>query len=244
MRSQSPLANEVIIAIVAVLLTITSACALQYYRLIRKARSEYEKASAIVEDVIMSFNRQLKREVTKLDRIEFEIQGNAAKIESTIKRVDNTEKKVNPVEDRLNIFLEENQKASAALFETVTKLQEIKASHENLQVKVTELQEQMQKLSVAPELKAESVIPLRRDKAIAALTDTEIQVLEMLVAEGSKTAPEIRERVQLSREHTARLMKKLYEEGYLERETDKIPFKYNVKKEMESLLKKSERAQL
>jgi DNA-binding Lrp family transcriptional regulator len=75
------------------------------------------------------------------------------------------------------------------------------------------------------------------------LTDTEIAVLEMLSAEGAKTAPEIKERVQLSREHTARLMKKLYEEGYLERETGKIPFKYCVKKEMENLLKKPESAQ-
>jgi hypothetical protein len=46
--------------------------------------------------------------------------------------------------------------------------------------------------------------------------------------------------VKLSREHTARLMKKLYEEGYLERETSKIPFKYSVKKEMEKFLKKTE----
>jgi hypothetical protein len=35
-------------------------------------------------------------------------------------------------------------------------------------------------------------------------------------------------------------MKKLYEEGYLERDTGKIPFKYSVKKEMEKLLKKTE----
>jgi len=35
-------------------------------------------------------------------------------------------------------------------------------------------------------------------------------------------------------------MKKLYEEGYLERDSSKIPFKYSVKKEMERLLRKSE----
>jgi predicted transcriptional regulator len=67
--------------------------------------------------------------------------------------------------------------------------------------------------------------------------------LELLSAEGAKTAPEIKERVHLSREHTARLMKKLYEGGYLERETGKIPFKYSVKKEMEKLLRKPENTQ-
>ncbi len=86
-------------------------------------------------------------------------------------------------------------------------------------------------------------MPIKRDKAMAALTDTEISVLEMLSAEGPKTAPEIKDRVHLSREHTARLMKKLYEEGYLEREVGKIPFSYSIKKEMEKFLRKPENPQ-
>ena len=75
---------------------------------------------------------------------------------------------------------------------------------------------------------------------MAALTDTEIAVLEMLIKDGPKTAPEIKEKINLSREHTGRLMKKLYEEGYLERGSGKIPFRYSIKKEMEILLQKSE----
>jgi DNA-binding MarR family transcriptional regulator len=101
----------------------------------------------------------------------------------------------------------------------------------------------MQKLAVIPETRTETtlpVMPIKRDKAMASLTETEVAVLEFLSSEGPKTAPEIKEKVQLSREHTARLMKKLYEQGYLERETDKLPFKYSVKKEMEKLLKKTE----
>jgi DNA-binding MarR family transcriptional regulator len=109
-----------------------------------------------------------------------------------------------------------------------------------LKTKITALDEQLQKVTAIPEVRSEPVIPIRRDKAIAALTDTELSVLEMLSTEGPKTAPEIKEKVHLSREHTARLMKKLYEEGYLERETGKIPFKYSIKKEMGKLLKKSE----
>ena len=106
--------------------------------------------------------------------------------------------------------------------------------------KLAGLEEKARQMPLAPETGLEAVIPIRRDKAIAQLTDTELTVLEMLASEGPKTAPEIKERVKLSREHTARLMKKLYEEGYLERETGKIPFRYSVKKEMEKLLKKTE----
>jgi len=75
---------------------------------------------------------------------------------------------------------------------------------------------------------------------LAPLTQTELSVLEILASEGAKTALEIRERIQLTREHTARLMKKLYEEGYLERDTEKMPYAYRVKKEMLKILKKVE----
>ena len=59
------------------------------------------------------------------------------------------------------------------------------------------------------------VMPIKRDKAMAALTDTEIAVLEMLSKEGRKNSTRNQGESKLSREHTARLMKKLYEEGYL-----------------------------
>jgi DNA-binding CsgD family transcriptional regulator len=231
------------VTLTGVLLAITAGAAIEYYRLIRKAQFEYQKARELVEDVVLSFNRELRRETNKLDTVAFKIQGNTSKIDVAIKRVENVEKRIAPIDNQLSTVLGENQRVAAALTETSAKMRDIEVSNEVLKAKVADLQEQVQKFSAAPELKIEPVIPIKRDKAMAALTDTEIAVLEMLAAEGAKTAPEIKERVQLSREHTARLMKKLYEEGYLERETEKIPFKYKIKKEMERLLKKPENAQ-
>jgi hypothetical protein len=59
-------------------------------------------------------------------------------------------------------------------------------------------------------------------------TATELQVLTLLATEGPKSAPEIGRAVARSREHTARLMKKLYQEGYIRRDQTRIPFKYSV----------------
>jgi DNA-binding MarR family transcriptional regulator len=120
------------------------------------------------------------------------------------------------------------------------RLQDIVTSQEKLSARISGLEEQVTRLSVAPEMKVEAVIPIKKEKALASLTETELSVLEMLASEGPKTAPEIKNRINLSREHTARLMKKLYDGGYLERDSSKIPFKYKVKKEMENLLKKAE----
>jgi predicted HTH transcriptional regulator len=122
-------------------------------------------------------------------------------------------------------------------------VQILEVAQERLIAKITGLEDEVQKFMFAPEMKSEPVMPIRRDKALATLTDTEIMVLEMLLTEGPKTAPEIKERISLSREHTARLMKKLYEEGYLERETGKIPFRYSAKEEMGKFLGKPESQQ-
>jgi len=67
------------------------------------------------------------------------------------------------------------------------------------------LEEQIQKIPTIPEIQGEGnisimpVIPIKRDKAMAALTDTEVVAIEFLSAEGPKTAPEIKEKINLSR---------------------------------------------
>lgn len=232
------LSDFVLLITATILLVITAATGVRYYRLMHKARFEYEKARDIVEEIVRSFKRELRRDNEKLDSIGFEIESNSARIEAATKRVEDFDTKLPQLDRQLATVSDVVQKTSGAFTETGNRVIALAQEHESLKSRIAALQEQIEKLSAMPEMKVEPVIPIRRDKAMASLTDTEIAVLEMLATEGAKTAPEIKARVQLSREHTARLMKKLYEEGYLERETGKIPFKYNVKKEMEKFLNK------
>lgn len=221
----------------------------EYYRQIRKAQKEYEKAKDFVEDIVLSFNRELKREADRLELITFKVEGNSAKADTSLNKIESVEKRLTPFEQQLgNITQTISQKLSqnntnilSGLSGLELKIKDIEASQETLKLKITGFEDQIQKFtSFPPEVRNEPVILIKRDKAMAALNDTEIAVLEMLSKEGAKTAPEIKERVHLSREHTARLMKKLYEEGYLEREEGKIPFRYSIKKEMENLMQKAE----
>jgi chromosome segregation ATPase len=230
--------------LIGVLLAATIGASVEYYRQIRKAQKEYEKAREAVEDIVLSFNRELKREADRLELVAYKVEGTTAKTDASLKRVDSIEKKIAPIESKLRAISENDASILSKIAEVDTKTHNIEAAHQTLKTKITEVEEQVQKLSAAPEIKSAPVIPIRRDKAMAALTDTEVTVLEMLSAEGSKTAPEIKDRIRLSREHTARLMKKLYEKGYLERETGKIPFRYSVKKEMKKFLKKAESEQV
>jgi predicted transcriptional regulator len=237
------LADLTLIVITAILLSITAGAAIEYYRMIRRAQFEYEEARDLVEEIVLSFNRELKRDTEKLDSTIYKIESNSTKIETALKKIESVEKSLSPIDTQITEVAKDSKRVAEALTESNARIQGIEAGHENLKAVLADVKEQVDKLSAVPEIRIEPVIPIKRDKAMAALTDTEIAVLEMLAAEGAKTAPEIKERVQLSREHTARLMKNLYEEGYLERETDKIPFKYNVKREMERFLKKTDSPQ-
>jgi DNA repair exonuclease SbcCD ATPase subunit len=84
-----------------------------------------------------------------------------------------------------------------------------------------------------------SAIPIRTEKAMS-LTDTELQVLNILRDEGKKTPSQIRERINLTREHTSRLMRSLYSRGYIDRSTKRLPYTYWIKKEMEELMTRAD----
>jgi len=235
---------EVLLMLLGVLLAATIVASVEYYRQIRKAQKEYEKAREAVEDIVLSFNRELKREADRLELVAYKVEGSTAKANASLKRVDSIEQKIAPIESRVKAITENDETVLSKIAEVDMKTHNIEATHQTLKTKITELEAQVQKLAEVPEIKSEPVIPIRRDKAMSALTDTEVIVLEMLSAEGPKTAPEIKDRVQLSREHTARLMKKLYEKGYLERETGKIPYRYSVKEEMKKFLNKATNEQM
>lgn len=231
---------DLVLVTVSILLTVTAAVAVEYYRQLRKVQREYEKAKNAVEDIVLSFNRQLKHEAEKLEAVAYKIEALAAKSDGALDKAQETGKRVAAFETKIIADSEERVKTLARLDSVEVKIRDAMASQETVTTKVASLEEYVKQSVVVSESHLEAVIPIRREKAMAQLTETEVSVLELLVSEGAKTAPEIKERVKLSREHTARLMKKLYEEGYLERETGKIPFKYSVKKEMEKLLRKTE----
>jgi DNA-binding MarR family transcriptional regulator len=89
--------------------------------------------------------------------------------------------------------------------------------------------------------------PIRTDPSIVQVgslnsitTPTELQVLTLLAAEGPKSAPEIGRVVGRSREHTARLMKKLFDEGYVRRDQTRIPFRYSTVERVKQSFTKAE----
>lgn len=220
---------------IAALLLLSFGAFLFYYRQIRKLTEEYEGAKTLVNDILASFNKQFRIQEEKLAIITQKITSVASKSGKVESKSTAQEEQMKQISAKITELSGLTQ-LPEQLMTVNQKVTEATKSQEELRERMTNLETKL----AAPEISVESAIPIKKDKALAALTSTELSVLEILANEGDKTAPEIKTRVNLTREHTARLMKKLYEDGYLERTTGKIPFAYRIKEEMRKILKKPE----
>jgi chromosome segregation ATPase len=225
-----------IIIFLGILSILTIVVAVFYTKRIREAYEKYSKAKNVINDIIISFNRQLENQEKRMEVSNRKISVLSSNSESLVKRL-NTQKEMitTLMENAESIGEFENSVTRINVLEK--KIAEIELTRDDLHQKITKIEKHTLPRKEA-EAKIESAIPIKREKALAPLTETELAVLEFLATEGEKTAPEIKNRIMLSREHTARLMKKLYEKGYLERSANRIPFKYLLKEEMQRILKK------
>lgn len=230
---------DLLLVSVAVLLLITAGAFALYYRRLRKLAEEYDKAKSLVGDVVVSFNKQVQKQDETIAAVIQKSLVSASRSSRVESKLEAHESQIAQLSIKVSDLANSKQEIPNQL-ETVTqKITEITKTQEEMAEKITDLEEKAKRIGTS-EINLEAVIPIKQDKALAALTSTELAVLEILANEGDKTAPEIKARVNLTREHTARLMKKLYEEGYLERTTGKIPFAYRIKEEMRKILKKPE----
>ena len=228
------------LGVTSILLFGTILAIILYYRRIRGLNQEYESAKGIVNNIVLGIDREFSRQK---DRVIFFAQ----KIEDILLDNKNIAEKVEAYENRLNEINDAvtnnvpqfDEKFSKKLEEMRNDVSELKEVQERVLKKLVEV-EKIKKEDDVSDVKIKAAIPIRKEKALEPLTETELMVLETIGREGEKTAPEIREKITLTREHTARLMKKLYKDGYLERDTHKMPYVYRLKEEMKKILKKRE----
>lgn len=223
----------------SVLLSATFSTIILYYRRIRDLGKEYNNAKGIVDRIIMSVNSQFKRHTNLIHFVTKDLQTLSFENKKVRNKIEQYEAQLSDLANSLSDAPNIEEKFFMR-FENIRKdVADIKETQNKVVKKLAEIEDTHQK-AYAPEIKIEAAIPIRKEKALEPLTETELMVLETIGKEGEKTAPEIREIIELTREHTARLMKKLYKDGYLERDTHKMPYMYRLKEEMKKILKKRE----
>jgi len=202
------------------LFTVTIVASFIYYKRIQQAHAEYENSKDIVRVITSGFSRQLRKvagSIMAVERDAADAQLTAAEAIRTsveaIEVVKNNSGKVSA----LSVKMDETDK-------TITSLRE----------DIQNLARRRPVIAVQPSV--EGAIPMRQDAVLDQLTPTELGVLMLIEETEEASGPAIREKVNKTREHTARLLKKLFDSGFIDRNTSGMPYRYSVRKEIKELI--------
>jgi len=231
--------SDVSLILTSILLFGTISVLFLYYKRIIKLRHEYDKAKGIVSDIVLSVDKQFSRQKEGVLYVAQKIENVAVENQKVAKKVEEYEKKIIEISNKIPDSTPDLEQFSGQIKQIRKEFEGIKVTQEKVIEKLGEI-EKIKYERPPPEEKIKAAIPIRKEKALEPLTETELMVLETISKEGEKTAPDIQKLIGLTREHTARLMKKLYKDGYLERDTHKMPYVYRLKEEMEKILKRRE----
>lgn len=204
----------------AALFAITLAASLIFYRRIKMAQREYEGSKDAVGTITAGFTRQVN------------------KLEQSIQETKNDAVTAMVAAAEALKSSGETKEAVLQGLEEVKKLQDKVHSTEST---VESFKKELQRLAATPRVQVqapslEAPIPVQQASVFDQLTDTELEVLVKIVELGEGTVPEIRDHIKKTREHTARMLKRLYDRGFIDRNTSGMPYRYSVRKEIKELI--------
>jgi len=192
-----------------------------YYRRIKQAQGEYEGAKDLVKSITLSFSNQISRVKKSLEQIN-----------DGLKLVKQSSMEALKVSNEALDTAKEGMKETRRLTE---KVKNTEKAVESMKKELMGLTKSYRPTTAKTQM--EAPIPVKKDAILERLTGTELEVLAIIEEEGEGSVPEIRERIKKTREHTARLLKKLYDRGYIDRNTSSMPYKYYIRKEIIDIIK-------
>ena len=189
------------------------------YQRVVMAQEEYEDSKDAVRNISSGFTRQVKRMESELDRIESEAL---------------------QAKYMANEAMNSGHGTGDATLKGLEKVKELSDRVDTIETSIESMRGDLQKIASQPRIVQQvpvtAPIPVEGDNILQQITGTELEVLKMIVDLGEGTVPEIKDVIGKTREHTARLLKKLYEKGYIDRNTSSMPYRYSIRKEIRELI--------
>lgn len=151
-------------------------------------------------------------------------------------RIESLEQVSNQVRDAIGALSAEWTGLRSSDVSLESRCRELEKSVQDMKAQHKQILHELENLRSKPVPSVSEPRPtLEEDPVLDRLTATERETLQVL-REGPLHAPELGKRVNKSREHMARLMKRLYLEGYVDRETERPPFRYKLNDKLRSSL--------
>jgi len=227
--------------IVFVFLLILSIMFFYYLRSYRiklvLVEKEYENSKDVIKNIVITFKKRQEEQENKMDDILYNFESLFSRIEVLDSIIKDHEKKILGINDDIKTSLLANVKIVQHLFDLNGVDRPSVISRRVLDIKSPGIDER--RADVFQENRAR--VHILDDSVLNDLTDTEKQILTILSKQGEKTAPEIEKIIDKTREHTSRLMKKLYAVGYVNRNTNKIPYVYKINNDLIEIINVNEK---
>jgi len=217
----------VIIGSTVIFALVTVIFAVVYYKKIFYVKAEYNDAKSVIHSVILTFRRRQDEYDEKLTHVTGDVERLHTTTENLTEQNNRIERMVDSLITSVKSTFTINKKVVERVEAMTEEIGNLSKMQQNMQKQLTGIEERTK----TPEpVKVET---LREEKsATVQLTETENQIVQFLLNEGPKTAPEVEKKIEKTREHTARLMKKLWQEGFIERDTHRIPFIYRANEKL------------
>jgi chromosome segregation ATPase len=189
--------------------------------------------------------KQSKQAVTESASIlEVIVNALTSRIKASESLVENLQERIDGVNQRSTTLEAEQSNLRTDYLQVLQRLEEIMSNDRRMMIELDQLRISLVNIQ-QKEIETKktlgqanrSPLPISSGDVLSTLTPTEHDTLDILAHEGPKAAPELGRRMRKSREHMARLLKKLYLEGYVDRESNHTPFRYKLNEKIASYLK-------
>jgi predicted transcriptional regulator len=197
-----------------------------FYSKLRLATREYENSKDIVKAITMTAKINIDKQKKQIEEIEYELENIQSQIEQNRGNLENNHEQIDIILNSIMTILKMNKKISENMILLNKKINNMPLTRQDLNKHIRNVKEE----------NAEDRSQQNSDYQTQQfnLTSTEQNIVQILLDEGPKTAPQIQKNIGKTREHTSRLLKKLWQEGYIDRETHSIPYKYRPSNELKS----------
>jgi uncharacterized membrane protein len=209
-----------------------------FYRRISNAGNEHREAEKVISNFTLNFGRNIRKQESEIELLSGKVHNLSLEREKLLRKLERFREELKKSANYPEKIGQSQSKLMAEIQVVEEELKKVVKTQKTIEQKL----EKVEKMPTRPrrarsKLDLKTAITIRRDKALAPLTEYQIKILKILAAEGEKTAPEMRPKIGISREHTSRLMRRLYDEGYVERDMRKMPYIYRIKEEAREILK-------
>jgi chromosome segregation ATPase len=197
-----------------------------FYSKLRLATREYENSKDLVKAITMTAKINIDKQKKQIEEIEYELENIQSQIEQNRGSLENNHEQIDIILNSIMTILKMNKKISENMMLLNKKINDMPLTRQNLNKQIRNVKEEIAK----DRSQQNSDYQTQQFN----LTLTEQNIVQILLDEGPKTAPQIQKNIGKTREHTSRLLKKLWQEGYIDRETHSIPYKYRPSNELKS----------